>query len=482
MLTLHDGIEQFLAEKSLWHALAQWLQCAAPGRVRFTNRDVTYILSRDIARLDSLLSAKVNAILHDPRFQKLEASWHGLRYLIDQVEEGENIRIRVLTVSWKELVRDLERAIEFDQSQLFRKIYTEEFGMAGGEPYGVLLGDFEIRHRSSPDHPTDDVETLRAISQVSAAAFAPFVTGVHPSLLGMDSFSELELPLDLPRTFEQLEYLKWKAFRDSEDSRFVGLTLPQVLMRLPYENDGTRSDGFGFREDVEDLGLGKYLWGNAIYAFGAVLVRAFMESGWLATIRGVQRDKRYGGLVTGLPVHSFSTDKSGVALKCSTNGIVTDSREKELGELGFIPLCHCADTEFSAFYGNQSVHRPKQYDELVATVNARLSSMLQYILCVSRFAHYIKVMVRDRVGLFVGAADCEEYLRRWLMSYTTASDKGGSELRAKFPLREARVQLRERPDKPGTYACVIHLRPHLELDQMVTAVRLVTELAPGQLA
>jgi type VI secretion system ImpC/EvpB family protein len=398
---------------------------------------------------------------------------------VHQAPEGENIKIRVLGVSWKELVRDLERAIEFDQSQLFRKIYSDEFGTPGGEPYSILVGDYEIRHRPGPDHPTDDLSALANIASVAAAAFAPFITGADPALLDLGSFTELELPLDLARTFEQLEYIKWKSLRDREDSRFVGLTLPRVLMRLPYRDDNSRTDGFRFREDVSDPSRAQYLWGTAVYAFGAVVMRAFATYGWPAAIRGVQRGEVGGGLVTGLPVHSFGTDRHGTVSKSSTDAIVPDAREKELGELGFIPLCDCQDTELAAFYGNQSVQKPKTYDEVAATVNARMSAMLQYILCVARFAHYIKVMIRDKVGAFFGPADCEDYLRRWLMKYAMSNENAGPELKAKAPLREARVSVTERPDKPGTYRSVIQLRPHYQLDQMVTAVRLVTELAPS---
>jgi type VI secretion system ImpC/EvpB family protein len=373
----------------------------------------------------------------------------------------------------------LDRAIEFDQSQLFRKVYGEEFGTPGGEPFGVLLGDYEVRHRVGPDHPTDDIRALESIAQVAAGAFAPFIAAADPALLGLDHFTELERTLDLSRTFEQLEYLKWKAFRDSEDARFVGLTLPRVLMRLPYADDGSRADGFRFHEEVEAPDRSQYLWGNAVYAFGTVLVRSFYESGWLAGIRGVERDVLGGGLVTGLPAHSFSTDKTGIAPKCSTDAIITDAQEQELGELGFIPLCHCLDTEYAAFYGNQSVQKPKQYDELPATVNAKMSAMLQYMLCVSRFAHYIKVIARDKIGSLRGAKECEEYLHNWLMNYTTSNDDDDMATKASYPLREGRVQIRDGA-KPGSYVCVVHLRPHFQLDQMVSAVRLTTELSPGQ--
>jgi type VI secretion system ImpC/EvpB family protein len=316
------------------------------------------------------------------------------------------------------------------------------------------------------------------------AAFAPFVAGVHPSTLDLDSFTELERPTDLTRTFAQLDYLKWRSFRSTEDARFVGLTLPHVLMRLPYEDSTARPDGFRFREEVEEPGRTGYLWGNAVYAFGAVLVRTFAQSGWLAAIRGVSRvDGRpveAGGLVSGLPAHSFGTDRPGTVMKCSTDAIITDAQEKELGDLGFIPLCYCQDTELSVFYGNQSAQRPQKYDDPPATVNAALSAMLQYMLCVSRFAHYLKVIGRDRVGSFADPSGLESYLNKWLVQYTVKSDSATAETKARYPLGEARVQVRERPDKPGTFACVAHLKPHFQLDQMALAVKLVTEVTPGK--
>jgi type VI secretion system ImpC/EvpB family protein len=374
-------------------------------------------------------------------------------------------------------VRDLDKAIDFDQSQLFRKVYNDEFGMPGGEPFGVLLGDYEIRHRPGPDHPTDDIRALEKVSEVAAAAFAPFVASAHPSLFGLDHFSELELPLNLPRTFEQVEYIKAKALRSREDSRFLGLVLPRVLMRLPYPDDGSRADGFRFHEDVTSPDRSQYLWGNATYALGAVLVRAFTESGWLAGVRGVERGVEGGGLVTGLPAHSFATDKAGVAVKSSTEVAITDFQEKELSEGGFIPLCHCPDTEHAAFYGLPSLQKAKAYDEPVATMNARLSAMLQYMLSVSRFAHYLKVLARDKMGSFGTPADCEDFLARWLGNYTLADDSAGLEAKARYPLRESAVQVREHPGKPGSYLCTIHLRPHFQLEEVSTAVRLTTELS-----
>jgi type VI secretion system ImpC/EvpB family protein len=474
------ALGRFLREPSPWEALALWLGRGARLRERPTRERVARLLSRDLARLDALIRRQVHAILHHPAFQKLEASWRGLRYLVEQVDEGENVKIRMLHVTWKELARDMERALEFDQSQLFRKVYEEEFGHPGGEPFGILLGDYEIRHLPGPDHPIDDLSALAAIASVSAAAFAPFIAGVHPSLLDLGSFADLERPLDVSRTFQQQEYLKWRAFRQSEDARFVGLTLPRVLRRLPYRDDGSRADPFRFREEVAAPDRGEYLWGNAVYAFGAVLIRAFAASGWFAAIRGVGPDATGGGVVTGLPVPWFDTERPGLASKCSTDVIITDAQEKELGELGFIPLCHRQDSDRAAFYGNQSVQKPQEFQELPATINARLSAMLQYTLCVSRFAHYLKVISRDKLGSFLGPSDCEDHLRRWLLNYTVANEDAAPELKARHPLREARVRVRERPERPGHYLCVAHLQPHFQLDQMAMAVRLVTELAPGR--
>ena len=438
------------------------------------------MLNRHVAELDAMLDRQVNAIIHHPVFQKLEASWRGLAYLIEQGDEDDHIKVRILNVSWKELAKDAERAIEFDQSQLFRKVYGEEFGTAGGEPFGVLLGDYEIHPWPSAEHAVDDLETLSAVSHVAAAAFAPFVAAIHPSLLGLNRFAGLEQPANLSRTIGQKEFLKWRAFRDTEDSRFVGLTLPRVLMRVPYGDDGSRMDGFRFEEDVAGPDLDNYLWGNAAYAFGTVLIRAFAASGWLANIRGVEEGKDSGGLVKGMAVHNFSTDKQGVAPKCSTDVIVTDQQESELSELGFIPLCHCKDTEYSAFYATHSAQKPKEYDDTIASTNARISSMLQYTLCVSRFAHYLKVAARDKIGAFTEAEEVEDFLYRWLQKYVTSDSQADADVKARFPLREASVRVREHPDKPGGYVCVAHLWPHLELDDLAAALKVRTELTPGR--
>lgn len=473
-----DRLDRFLQQPCWAKALCQWFGWTDKRPPR-DKRRVARALERHIAELDALLTDQVNAILHHDTFQRLEASWLGLRYLVGQTDD-ENVKIRVLSVTWKELARDAERAIEFDQSQLFRKVYSDEFGTPGGEPFGVLLGDYEIHPKPSAEHPLDDLAVLEAISHVAAAAFAPFVTGVHPSMFGLDDFTQLEQPLNLPRWFDQQDFLKWRSFRQQEDSRFVGLTLPRVLMRIPYEDDDTRTDGFRFQEDVQGPDRGRYLWGNAVYGYGAMLGRCFAQSAWLADVRGVRRDVEGGGMVTGLPLHSFSTDAQGVAAKCSTDVIITDQREPELSDLGFLPLCHCKHTEFAAFYSSRSPQKPKVYDDPQATANARISSMLQYTLCVSRFAHYLKVAARDKLGAFSEPGEIEDYLYRWLQQYVTADDDAGDDVKARYPLREAKVSVREHPEKPGGYICVAHLRPHFELDDLTASLKVTTELAPGR--
>jgi type VI secretion system ImpC/EvpB family protein len=440
-------------------------------------RRLTRQLNQEIAAIDQRLSRQLNAILHHLAFQKLEAAWRGLQFLVRQVPEGENVKVRVLNVSWNELARDCDRSLEFDQGLLFRKVYSEEFGTPGGEPFGVLLGDFQVRHRPAPGHSTDDLKVLERLAAVAAAAFCPFIAAAHPALLALDSFAELERSLDLARSFEAREYLKWRAFRESEDARFVGLTLPRILLRRPYADDNHRADGFRFREEVGHPDRHEYLWGNAAFAFGAVLVREFAACGWLAGIRGFRPGEPGGGVVAGLPVPHFATDRRGVAPACATDVVVTDAQDKELDDLGLLALCHRPGTEVAVFHGSPSVQKPRQYDDEPAAVNARLSAMLQYILCVSRFAHYVKVLARDRLGSFTGPDDCASHLNEWLQSYVCGNDDAGPELKTRYPLREAHAEVRARPDNPGVYLCVVHLRPHLQFDQVVTAVKLVTEIA-----
>lgn len=467
-------LELFLKAGSAREQLACWL-ASDPSHDRPA---VLRRLNCDVALIDQLINEQLNALLHHPAFQQLEASWRGISYLVDQVDkEGERrIKIRLLNLSWRELGTDLERAVEFDQSQFFRKVYEEEFGHPGGEPYGVLLGDYQIQPRSSREHP-DDLGMLKSLSQVAAAAFCPFVTSVSPAMFGVDDFSELQHQLQHAKTLNSPEYFKWNALRKTEDARFVGLTLPRVLMRLPYGDADPRVERFCFREDVSGPDHSGHLWGNAVYAFGGVLIRAFAETAWFADIQGLQRGVDGGGLVSGLPADSFRTDKRGVALKAVTDVVVTDRLERELSELGFLPLCSLQDSEFAAFFRCPSIQLPALYDRAAATANARLSAMLSHILCVSRFAHYLKILGRDQTGEFTEAEGLQDYLQRWIGNYVTPDKDPSPERKAKYPLYAARVEVRAQPGKPGAFQCVMHLEPHFELEELAASVRLATELA-----
>ncbi|RPH77715.1 MAG: type VI secretion system contractile sheath large subunit [Nitrospiraceae bacterium] len=432
------------------------------------SKDLEATINARIADIDQVLSAQLNVIMHSPEFQKLEGAWRGLHYLVMQSETSTTLKIRVLNISKDELRKDLEKAVEFDQSALFKKIYEEEYGTFGGAPYGALIGDYEFGR-----HP-QDLALLEKVSNVAAAAHAPFISAAAPGLLGLESFTDLPNPRDLAKKFETPDYAKWKSFRESEDSRYVGLTLPHVLMRLPYGPDTVPVETFSFKEDVDGTDHSKYLWGNAAYAMGARLTDAFAKYGWTAAIRGVEG----GGRVDGLPTHTFRTDEGEIALKCPTEIAVTDRREKELSDLGFIPLVHCKGTDFAAFFGAQSCQKAKKYDTDAANANARLSTQLQYLLAMSRFAHYLKSIMRDKIGSFMTRKDCEDFLNRWIMKYVVSTEDAGQEIKAKFPLKEARVEVVEVAGKPGVYKAIAFLRPHFQLDELTVSLRLVAELPP----
>ena len=430
------------------------------------SKDTEAMINARIAQIDHLVSLQLNQVLHAPEFQKLEASWRGLRYLMDNSETGSMLKIRVLNASKKDLLRDLQKAPEFDQSAMFKKVYEDEYGVFGGEPFGALIGDYEFSK-----HP-EDIELLEKVSNVAAGAHAPFLTAADASLLNLDSFTSLGQPRDLAKIYDSTEFAKWKSCRQSEDSRYVGLCVPHILMRLPYGKDTKPVDGFNYEEGVDGTDHSKYLWGNAAYALGTRLTHAFSEFGWCAAIRGVEG----GGLVEGLPAHNFRTDEGDIALKCPTEIAITDRREKELADLGFVPLVHCKNTDYAAFFSVQSAQKPKLYDKEAANANARLSSQLPYILAVSRFAHYLKAMMRDKIGSFMSRAECERFLNQWIMNYVSSDDTAGAEMKARRPLKDARVEVTEVAGKPGAYRAVAFLRPHFQLDEIAVSLRLVAEL------
>ena len=436
------------------------------GTVVMSN-NLSATLDARVAEIDRMISEQLSAIMHAPEFQKLERSWTGLHYLVQNSTTGANQQIRMMNATKKELVKDFQSALEFDQSTIFKKVYEEEFGTFGGAPYGTLIGDFEISRQP------EDMYFIEQMSHVAAAAHAPFITSASPELFGLESYGDLSKPRDLAKVFDTVEYAKWKAFRESEDSRYVGLTLPRFLGRLPFNPvDGITTEGFNYVEDVDGTDHHKYLWCNAAYAFATKLTSAFENYGWCAAIRGVEG----GGLVENLPTHTFKTDEGEVALKCPTELAITDRREKELSDLGFISLVHCKNTAYAAFFGAQSAQKARKYANEAANANAVLSSQLQYIFAVSRIAHYMKAMMRDKIGSFSAASNVEEFLNRWLTQYVLLDDNASQDQKAQFPLREASVQVSEVPGRPGVYRAVSFLRPHFQLDELSVSLRLVAEL------
>ncbi|NUO74852.1 MAG: type VI secretion system contractile sheath large subunit [Lysobacter sp.] len=427
-------------------------------------------LDARIAELDGIISEQVSAILPHPEYQQLESSWRGLHYLCSQTSTGTSLKIKMFNSPKRDMVKDFKSAIDFDQSALFKKVYEEEFGTFGGSPFGTLIGDYQLGR--SPE----DMYFIEQMSHVAAAAHAPFISAASEELFGLESFTDLGKPRDLAKIFDTVEYAKWKSFRDGEDSRYVGLTLPRFLGRLPYNpKDGTTVEGFNFVEDVDGADHSKYLWCNTAYAFATRLTQAFENHGWCAAIRGVEG----GGLVEDLPTHTFRTDDGEVALKCPTEIAITDRREKELSDLGFIPLVHCKNTDYAAFFGAQSAQKARKYNTDAANANSSLSAQLQYIFSISRIAHYLKAMMREKIGSFASAGNVEEFLNRWIAQYVLLDDNGSQEAKAQHPLREASIQVSEVPGRPGVYRAVAFLRPHFQLDELSVSLRLVAELPAG---
>ena len=424
-------------------------------------------LDARVAELDRLISEQLSEVMHAPEFQALESAWTGLHYLCKQTSTGQQLKIKLFNAAKRDLVKDFKTAIDFDQSALFKKVYEEEFGTFGGAPFGTLIGQYEISRQP------EDMYFIDQMSHIAAAAHAPFIASAAPQLFGLDSYTDLGRPRDMGKVFDTVEYAKWKSFRESEDSRYVGLALPRFLGRLPYNPiDGEVTEGFNFVEEVDGTDHDKYLWCNAAFAFAARLTAAFENYGWCAAIRGVEG----GGLVEDLPTHTFRTDDGEVALKCPTEVAITDRREKELSDLGFIPLVHCKNTDYAAFFGAQSAQKAKKYDTDSANANASLSAQLQYMFAVSRIAHYMKAMMRDKIGSFASASNVQHYLQRWIDQYVTADDSASQETKAQFPLREASVEVSEVPGRPGVYRAVSFIRPHFQLDELSVSLRLVAEL------
>ncbi len=445
---------------------------AMSGTVKWDN-NLTVTINNAIGAIDKALSKQLSAIMHHDKFQKLEGSWRGLNHLVMNSETSSGLKLRMLNISKKELTKDLEKAVEFDQSQIFKKIYESEFGTAGGEPYSAIIGDYEFT-----SHP-DDMSMLTNMSNVAAAGFCPFISAASPEMFGFDSFTELSKPRDLEKIFDSAEYIKWRSFRDSEDSRFVTLTMPRVLARVPYGQDTKPIEAFNFEEaGLDENGRqvecdhDDYCWMNAAYAMGTTLTRSYAEYGWCTSIRGAEG----GGKVEGLPSHVFISDDGDADQKCPTEIGITDRREAELSKLGFLPLCHYKNTDYAVFFGAQTTQKPKKFDDPTATANAAISARLPYIMATSRIAHYLKVMARDKIGSFMEAGDAEEWLNRWISGYVNASPGASAEMKARFPLAEASVQVKEVPGQPGVFSAVAWMRPWLQMEELSASMRLVASI------
>ncbi|RDA61902.1 type VI secretion system contractile sheath large subunit [Hafnia paralvei] len=428
--------------------------------------DLISSIEQRIVAIDAILSSQVSLILHAPEFQKQESSWRGLNKLV-QSSITENTQVRVFQCTKQELLKDFKTASDFDQSTLFKNIYENEYGTFGGIPFSTFVGDFQF------DNTPQDIALLEYISHVAAAAHAPFLSAIAPGMLSMKDFSELPRPRDISKMFETTDYARWRLFRQNDDSRYIGLTLPRVLSRVPYGEKTVPAETFNFEEKINENVAGTdYLWMNSAWELAGRIVESFEEYGWCASIRGVEG----GGLVRALPSYNYTAASGERIMQCPTQVAISDRREKELSELGFIPLVYCKGTDYAAFFAVSSINKPRLYDSDQANANARLSSQLPYILATSRFAHYLKSIVRDKIGSFMSRSECEEYLQKWIMQYVVASDNAGPETKARYPLREAKVEVIEVAGQPGTYRAIAWLKPHFQLEGLSLSLRLVANL------
>ncbi len=471
------SLEEFLGEKNTSTKLAMWFgETFLEKQADEKWRTVARRIQADIAKIDDLLNRQTNQILHHPDFQKLEASWRGVEYLTRCLEAAGDapIRVRVLNVSWNELCKDFDRALETDQSQLFQKVYEEELGTPGGIPFSVLLADYDIHPRPSREHPHDDIAMLKSLSRVGAASFCPIILNAAPEMLSLSNFSEMQPSIDFSKIQQDLTFLSWRQFRETEDARFIGLVMPRILMRDRYPDTTDRHDGFPYHESIRTSQ--DQLWGGACFAIGETLIRCFAENRWLADIRGVKRGFTGGGIVHGAAREEFHTDSAGIVLKPFTELMIGDSLETHLVELGFVPLCHCKDSGVAAFYSTPSTQKPKTYHDLSANTNSKMSAMLNYMFCVSRFAHYLKVMGRDKIGMFKEPEDIQYELSNWLHGYVTSDSNADERIKSRYPLREAEIRVIATPGKAGSYEIMMKLSPHFELEEMQASIQLRTEL------
>ena len=455
------------AQKAVTDAVSTLAEQAL-GNTKLVDGDAFDTIQRIIAELDKKLSAQLNVIMHHDSFKKLEGTWRGLHHLVSKTETDEKLKIRVMNLSKKDLGRTLKKYKDtaFDQSPLFKKIYEEEFGAPGGTPYGCLLGDYEFSHLQP------DVDILEGMGRIAAAAHAPFITAAAPALLNMETWQELSDPRDLTKIFQTPEYAPWRDLRESDNARYLGLTMPRFLSRLPYHPEKNPIDEFAFREDAEGPDHTKYVWSNAAYAMGTNITRAFKLHNWCSRIRGVES----GGMVESLPCHTFPTDDGKQDMKCPTEIAIADRREAELAKNGLMPLSHWKNTNYAVFIGAQSLQAPQQYENPDATRNAQLAARLPYLFATCRFAHYLKCIVRDKIGSYKSREDMERWLNEWIMRYVSSDSTASEQVKSEFPLADAKVVVEDVANNPGYYTSKFYLRPHFQLEGLTVSLRLVSKL------
>jgi type VI secretion system protein ImpC len=461
--------------KSAVEEAVHTLASQALAQTRLIGNDAVRTIEAMIAEIDKKLTGQVNTILHHPDFQKLEGTWRGLHYLVNNTETDEQLKIRFMNMSKQDLGKTLKRykGTAWDQSPIFKRIYEEEYGQFGGEPFGCLVGDYSF------DHSPQDVELLGEIAKVSAAAHAPFIAGASPTVMQMDSWQELANPRDLTKIFTTPEYAAWRSLRESDDARYIGLAMPRYLARLPYGAKTSPVEEFDFEEDTGAADHGKYTWSNAAYAMAVNINRSFKMYGWCSRIRGIES----GGAVEGLPAHTFPTDDGGVDMKCPTEIAISDRREAELAKNGFMPLVHRKNSDYAAFIGAQSLQKPFEYDDPDATANANLAARLPYLFACCRFAHYLKCIVRDKVGSFKERDEMQLWLQNWIMNYVDGDPAHSSEsTKARKPLAAAEVVVQEVEGNPGYYTSKFFLRPHYQLEGLTVSLRLVSKLPSAKAA
>jgi type VI secretion system protein ImpC len=455
--------------RSAVESAVQTLAHQALAHTKLIGADTIQSIEAMIAAIDRKLSEQVNAILHHPDFQKLESAWRGLQYMVNNTETDESLKIRVMPISKQELGKTLKRykGAAWDQSPLFKKLYDEEYGQFGGEPFGALVGDYHF------DHSPPDVEMLGEMSKIAATAHCPFITGAAPSVMQMESWRELANPRDLTKIFTTPEYASWRSLRESDDARYLALCMPRFLGRLPYGAKTSPVDAFNFEEDTVGLDHDKYAWCNAAYAMATNINRSFKMWGWCSRIRGIES----GGAVENLPLHTFPTDDGGVDMKCPTEVAISDRREAELSKNGFLAMIHRKNSDFAAFIGSQSLQKPLEYDDPDATANAALAARLPYLFACNRFAHYLKCMVRDKVGSFKTREAMERWLNKWILNYVDGDPANSTEsTKAQRPLAAAEVVVEEIEGAPGYYQSKFFMKPHYQLEGLTVSLRLVSKL------